>query len=168
MGLSLDDAKEEWKTIVKYAYISNGAALTVAISAIAKATNGSYILPVGKLPLYLFLLGLFLIGLRSFFSYFYIIVKTHEEILAKSADISKKTELLEEHKSKLKQELFAKGFMKIDRGDDNQDQKKLKTLELSQDIEKLSVNMLRALQEYPIYLSYCCFFIGVIISISRL
>ncbi|WP_152506530.1 hypothetical protein [Labrenzia sp. THAF35] len=156
----IDDAKTIWSTIVKYSTIANATALTLSLAAINKLPNGQFLSTAGKLPIWLFFVGLFSGGLHLIFSFYYQIGNIHLEARKNLLEI------IERHENKAN---ISQDSTEIIRTSKEIIQEIDETLGVIENNSKYPAEkimpVLRNIQELLLWVSYICFFVGVFIIV---
>lgn len=159
----ITQSRSTWETIVKYSFAANGTALGLSIGALSKLSGHVPIAQIGKAPLIIFFIGMIFSGFYLLFSYVLHIWSARESIDVKIAELtSERDKAREQLKSDhIISPEFASTSAKLD--------SLIVAISTINEIDK-PANLIdvKTAAEVSIFLSYVCFFIGVVVVIWRI
>jgi hypothetical protein len=158
----LTRAQAAYEKLARYAATANGTALVLSATAIAKIVNPASAVQIGRWPLVLFALGLFLSGVYLCAVILHAIENIRRESRAKINDL--RADVEKARVSQLDSGIIDPRISKLARGVEALDS-------AMEPMDKLGVDIGDAyarMQEWSLILSYTCFFSGLGVAIARL
>ncbi len=160
---NLEKADQVWSFIVKYSMTANAAALTLTLAAYGKDPALQTGLSIGKAPIWCFFLGILLSGSHLIMSFFFYL-ESQKQIISDELD-AQKNEVGEIRERALDLGVFDKEVVRLT----DETRRARDALELARASDgEVALKILRALQEYLLWASYSCFFIGLTLVITHI